>query len=395
MGIFKSKEKLYRLEVEGSYFSHSEGNLNLKELILKASENDPQLPIHKLVRSIGLGMLEMKADEYTDLEADNTELSHSLAIATSCIEEVVGNILEPEETYTASEYKTYTASEYKQAWLESLEDIRKLELDYFGLQKEYHEVKEVLRQARQDAMEAHAELDSLSEAWSNEQKLRKQADQQVLELSRELNFSKEREAEENLRAFEAEKGVCAEELAESLREQFRHLTATLDLQSERIICVPNEPARVEFVGDLLDRIEEAERKADEEYFKSLRNDRVMVVNVDKVFYKQVKKLKLESLPFKIQNLYKRFKEARELTAFEVSLCRGNRISDEAEEASRKFYKLGHELHDLLCKELRDKREACLNFHDSGLTGTDVEKLLKVQYEALQDLLKVVKKHVYP
>ena len=207
MGIFKSKEKLYRLEVEGGYFSHSEGNLNLKELILKASENDPQLPIHKLVRSIELGMLEMKADEYTDLEA--------------------------------------------------------------------------------------------------------------------------------------------------------------------------------------------ERKADIESFKSLRNAKVIIESSDDVFYKQVKELKLESLPFKIQNLYKRFEEARKLTAFEVSLCRGNRISDEAEEASSKFYKLGHELHDLICKELRDKREACLKCHDRGLTGTDVEKLLKVQYEALQDLLKVVKKHVYP
>ncbi|WP_314209146.1 hypothetical protein [Vagococcus salmoninarum] len=183
MGIFKSKEKLYRLEVEGSCFSHSEGNLNLKELILKASENDPQLPIHKLVRSIDLGMLEMKADEYTDLEADNMKLEHLLAIAKNRIEELEGQLLEPEETYTSSEYR--------QAWYEAVNDNRQWELDYFELQKEFFEVKEVLRQ---DAMEAHAELDSLSEAWSNEQKLRKQADEQVLELSRKLNSSKEREA---------------------------------------------------------------------------------------------------------------------------------------------------------------------------------------------------------
>lgn len=387
MGIFKSKEKLYRLEVEGSYFSHSEGNLNLKELILKASENDPQLPIHKLVRSIDLGMLEMKADEYTFLEADSMKLEHLLAIAKNRIEELEGQLLEPEETFKVSEYK--------QAWLETNDACRKWELDYFELQKEFFEVKEVLRQARQDAMEAHAELDSLSEAWSNEQKLRKQADEQVLKLSRKLNSSKEREAEANFKAFEAEKGVCAEELAESLREQFRHLTATVDLRSDRVMCVPNEPAKVEFVGDLLDRIDEAERKADEEYFKSLRSDKVMVENSDDVFYKQVKKLKLESLPFKLQNLYKEFEEARKLTAFEVSLCRGNRISDEAEEASRKFYKLGHELHDLICKELRDKREACLKFHDRGLTGTNVGKLLKVQYEALTDLFDVVDELVYP
>ena len=383
MGIFKSKEKLYRLEVEGSYFSHSEGNLNLKELILKASENDPQLPIRKLVRSIDLGMLEMKADEYTYLEADNMKLEHLLAIAKNRIEELEGQLLEPEETFKVSEYK--------QAWLETNDACRKWELDYFELQKEFFEVKEVLRQARQDAMEAHAELDSLSEAWSNEQKLRKQADQQVLELSRELNFSKEREAEANFKAFEA----CNEHRESSyeyFKEAMEKLTATVDLQSGG---VPNEPANVEFVGDLLDRIDEAERKADEEYSKSLRNDKVMVVNVDKVFYKQVKKLKLESLPFKMQNLYKKFEEARKLSAFEVSLCRGNRISDEAEEASRKFYKLGHELHDLICKELRDKREACLKCHDRGLTGTDVGKLLKVQYEALTDLFDVVDELVYP
>lgn len=387
MGIFKSKEKLYRLEVEGGYFSHSEGNLNLKELILKASENDPQLPIHKLVRSIDLGMLEMKADEYTFLEADNMKLEHLLAIAKNRIEELEGQLLEPEETFKVSEYK--------QAWLETNDACRKWELDYFELQKEFFEVKEVLRQARQDAKEARMGLESLSEAWSNEQKLRKQADEQVLELSRELNFSKEREDEANLRAFEAEKGVCAEELAESLREQFRHLTATVDLRSDRVMCVPNEPARVEFVGDLLDRIEEAERKADEEYFKSLRNDRVMVVNVDKVFYKQVKKLKLESLPFKIQNIYKSFEGARKLADFELSLCSASNESVEAEEAFSEFYKLGHELHDLLCKELREKREACLKCEERGLAGTNVGKLLKVQYEALQDLLKVVKKHVYP
>lgn len=195
MGIFKSKEKLYRLEVEGSYFSHSEGNLNLKELILKASENDPQLPIHKLVRSIDLGMLEMKADEYTYLEADNMKLEHLLAIAKNRIEELEGQLLEPEETFKVSEYK--------QAWLETNDACRKWELDYFELQKEFFEVKEVLRQARQDTKEAHAELDSLSEAWSNEQKLRKQADEQVLELSRKLNSSKEREAEANFNAFEA------------------------------------------------------------------------------------------------------------------------------------------------------------------------------------------------
>lgn len=301
MGIFKSKEKLYRLEVEGDFIDSEMGGLTLDKLVLEAYKHDQELPISKLVRAIGLGTLEMKFEEYTDLKADNMEQGHSLAIANTHIE-----------------------------WLKC----------------------------------------------------------QILELSRE------REAEANFKAFEAEKGVCAEELAESLREQFRHLTATLDLQSDRVMCVPNEPAKVEFVGDLLDRIDEAERKADEEYSKSLRNDRVMVVNVDKVFYKQVKKLKLESLPFKIQNLYKEFEEARKLTAFEVSLCRGNRISDEAEEASSKFYKLGHELHVLICKELRDKREACLKCHDRGLTGTNVGKLLKVQYEALQDLLKVVKKQVY-
>lgn len=299
MGIFKSKEKLYRLEVEGSYFSHSEGNLNLKELIMKASESDPQLPIHKIVRAIGLGTLEMKFEEYTDLKADNMEQGHSLAIANTHIE-----------------------------WLKC----------------------------------------------------------QILELSRE------REAEANFKAFEAY-NEHRESSYEYFKEAMEKLTATVDLESDRVMCVPNEPAKVEFVGDLLDRIEEAERKADEEYSKSLRNDKVMVVNVDKVFYKQVKKLKLESLPFKIQNLYKSFEGARKLTAFEVSLCRGNRISDEAEEASRKFYKLGHELHDLLCKELRDKREACLRCEERGLAGTNVGKLLKVQYEALQDLLKVVKKQV--
>lgn len=387
MGIFKSKEKLYRLEVEGSYFSHSEGNLNLKELILKASENDPQLPIHKLVRSIDLGMLEMKADEYTFLEADSMKLEHLLAIAKNRIEELEGQLLEPEETFKVSEYK--------QAWHEAVKDNRQWELCYLEVQKEFFEVKEVLRQARQDAMEAHAELDSLSEAWSNEQKLRKQADEQVLELSRKLNSSKEREAGANFNAFEAENGMGAKDLAESLKSQFKYLSTTVDLESDRVMCVPNEPAKVEFVGDLLDRIDEAERKADEEYFKSLRSDKVMVENSDDVFYKQVKKLKLESLPFKLQNLYKEFEEARKLTAFEVSLCRGNRISDEAEEASRKFYKLGHELHDLICKELRDKREACLKFHDRGLTGTNVGKLLKVQYEALTDLFDVVDELVYP
>ncbi|QXP45119.1 hypothetical protein cd2_103 [Carnobacterium phage cd2] len=235
MGIFKNKEKLYRLEVEGSYFSHSEGNLNLKELILKASENDPQLPIHKLVRSIDLGMLEMKADEYTYLEADNMKLEHLLAIAKNRIEELEGQLLEPEETFKVSEYK--------QAWLETNDACRKWELDYFELQKEFFEVKEVLRQARQDAMEAHAELDSLSEAWSNEQKLRKQADEQVLELSRKLNSSKEREAGANFNAFEAY-NEHRESSYEYFKEAMEKLTAIPDLQSDRVMCVPNEPMSV-------------------------------------------------------------------------------------------------------------------------------------------------------
>lgn len=385
MGIFKSKEKLYRLEVEGSYFSHSEGNLNLKELILKASENDPQLPIHKLVRSIDLGMLEMKADEYTYLEADNMKLEHLLAIAKNRIEELEGQLLEPEETFKVSEYK--------QAWLETNDACRKWELDYFELQKEFFEVKEVLRQARQDVMEAHAELDSLSEAWSNEQKLRKQADKQVLELSMELNFSKEREAEANLSAFEAY-NEHRESSCEYFKEAMDKLTSIPDLQSERVMWVPNEPAKVEFVGDLLERIEEAERKADEAYTAYLRDDRPILADAD-VFYKQVKEVRSKALPPKVGNLYKKFEEARKLVDFELSLCSGNRASDEAEEASSKFYKLGHELHDLICKELRDKREACLKCHDRGLTGTDVGKLLKVQYEALTDLFDVVDELVYP
>lgn len=297
MEIFKNKEKLYRLEVEGDFIDSEMGGLTLDKLVLEAYKHDQELPISKLVEAIGLGTLEMKFEEYTDLKADNMEQGHSLAIANTHIE-----------------------------WLKC----------------------------------------------------------QILELSREC------EAEANFKAFEAY-NEHRESSYEYFKEAMEKLIATVDLESDRVMWVPNEPAKVEFVGDLLDWIEEAERKADEEYSKSLRNDKVMVVNVDKVFYKQVKKLKLESLPFKIQNLYKEFEEARKLTAFEVSICRGNRISDEAEEASRKFYKLGHELHDLLCKELRGKREACLRCEERGFAGTNVGKLLKVQYEALQDLLKVVKK----
>ncbi|QXP45325.1 hypothetical protein cd3_103 [Carnobacterium phage cd3] len=297
MEIFKNKEKLYRLEVEGDFIDSEMGGLTLDKLVLEAYKHDQELPISKLVEAIGLGTLEMKFEEYTDLKADNMEQGHSLAIANTHIE-----------------------------WLKC----------------------------------------------------------QILELSREC------EAEANFKAFEAY-NEHRESSYEYFKEAMEKLIATVDLESG----VPNEPANVEFVGDLLDRIDEAERKADEEYFKSMRSDKVIVVNAGDVFYKQVKELKLESLTFKIQNLYKRFEEARKLADFELSLCSASKASVEAEEAFSEFYSIGHELHDLLCKELRDKREDCLKCNDRGLTGTDVEKLLKVQYEALKDLLKVVKKHVYP
>ena len=235
MGIFKSKEKLYRLEVEGDFIDSEMGGLTLDKLVLEAYKHDQEMPISKLVEAIGLGTLEMKFEEYTDLKADNMEQGHSLAIANTHIEWLKCQILEPEETYSASEYK--------QAWLETVAENRQWELDYFELQKEFFEVKEVLRQARQDAMEAHAELDSLSEAWSNEQKLRKQADEQVLKLSREINFSKEREAEANYKAFEAY-NEPRESSCEYFKEAMEKLTATVDLQSDRVMCVPNEPMSV-------------------------------------------------------------------------------------------------------------------------------------------------------